>query len=267
MDYKGLYEKLCKAQTKHDMLDALNQYGIESSTKPTLTRNKQDLYFQMMDYSRIHFIGSKIKLWVTEPVSRSKWFEGFTFQDVNDAPRTKRAEVPKTLDNFIKIMSYFIKDNDVIPDHRNPVEAIKEEKDAIEADIEKLSITGQEKQALVKVRINQGVFREQLLRKYSHCCLCGVSNPDLLIASHIKPWSEASPEEKVDVNNGLLLCPNHDRVFDRGLISFDDNGAILISDELIQRDRMMLNIDEGMSIEITDKNKEYFTYHRKKSGL
>ena len=120
--------------------------------------------------------------------------------------------------------------------------SLKEEVSRI--DEETSTAVGEDKEALVKVRVNQGEFR-----------------------SHIKPWSESTPEEKTDVNNGLLLCPNHDRVFDKGMISFDANGTILISDELIQRDQMMLNLDEKMSIEITDKNRDYFAYHRKKSGL
>ena len=54
-----------------------------------------------------------------------------------------------------------------------------------------------------------------------------LSNKDFLIASHIKPWSKCKSNQKLDVNNGLLLCPNHDRLFDEGWISFDEIGKII----------------------------------------
>ena len=49
----------------------------------------------------------------------------------------------------------------------------------------------------------------------------------VLIASHIKPWKDSDENERLDIDNGLLLCPNHDKAFDRGYISFDDNGLII----------------------------------------
>lgn len=130
--------------------------------------------------------------------------------------------------------------------------------------IDELNLIGKEKESIVKTRVNQGVFRERLLRRYSQCCLCGVSCKDVLIASHIKPWSECEADEKLDVNNGLLLCPNHDSLFDKKLISFDDDGQILISEKLDERNRTFLNIREGMHIEICDENRKYLNYHRER---
>lgn len=69
-------------------------------------------------------------------------------------------------------------------------------------------------------------------------------------------------EERVDVNNGLLLCPNHDWLFDKGFISFDDNGVIMISGELRYNNKLFMNIDDKQFIEISDKIKEYMQYHR-----
>lgn len=62
--------------------------------------------------------------------------------------------------------------------------------------------------------------------------------------------------------NGLLLCPNHDKAFDRGYISFDDNGLIIISDVLDDTNRVFLNLRQDMSIKLTDGNREYLKYHR-----
>ena len=130
------------------------------------------------------------------------------------------------------------------------------------SEIEELPIKGEEKDAVVKVRINQGVFRERLLQKYDKCCLCGVSEPSLLIASHIKPWKVSDGDERVDDDNGLLMCPAHDKLFDKGWISFDDDGVIIISDRLNETDRVFMNVRPDMKITIRDGSKQYIKYHR-----
>lgn len=134
--------------------------------------------------------------------------------------------------------------------------------DAVTDEINENNLQGQSKEAIIKVRVNQGIFRYRLLQRFSSCCLCGVRNQNLLIASHIKPWSECEPEEKLDSDNGFLLCPNHDRLFDQGWITFADDGRIIIADGLFKNDRMALNISENMRILLTDKNRKYIQYHR-----
>lgn len=122
---------------------------------------------------------------------------------------------------------------------------------------------GAEKDAIVKVRINQDKFRTGLLRKFNgKCCLCGVDEDSVLVASHIKPWRQSDEYEKLDLDNGLLLCPNHDRLFDKGFISFDDTGTILISHRLSDNNKIFMNAHGGMNIEITGDNREYIRYHR-----
>ena len=132
----------------------------------------------------------------------------------------------------------------------------------IEADADKLQILGKERETFIKARVNQSVFRERLLNKYDSCCLCKVSNPKFLIASHIKPWADSENNEKLDADNGFLLCPNHDALFDSGYISFDKNGAIMISEELGQVDAIFMNVDKNMKISLSSKNKKYLEYHR-----
>lgn len=123
---------------------------------------------------------------------------------------------------------------------------------------------GEEREALVKIRVNQGEFRKGLLRRKSCCCLCGIENEELLIASHIKPWSKSTAEEKTDIYNGLLLCPNHDKLFDGGWITFDKDGKIIISKEIsnYRYDKILLNIDENKKIDVYDENRNYIKYHR-----
>lgn len=132
----------------------------------------------------------------------------------------------------------------------------------VDNDIKNLNLKGREKEALIKVRVGQGKFRDLLLRKYSKCCLCGVDNTQFLVASHIKPWSESNPEEKMDDNNGFILCPDHDKLFDSGYISFSDNGNIIISSKLNSINQMFMNVNDSMKISLTEKNKEYLKYHR-----
>lgn len=134
--------------------------------------------------------------------------------------------------------------------------------DVIISEINDLNLQGKEKEAVVKARVNQGIFRDRLFQRYNKCCLCGVSNRNLLVASHIKPWSVSEPDEKLDKDNGFLMCPNHDRLFDQGLISFDDDGNIIIANRLSLENRIPLNIRDDMKILLTEKNKKYLQYHR-----
>ncbi len=134
--------------------------------------------------------------------------------------------------------------------------------DEIDKEIETKQLQGEEREALIKVRVNQSAFRKLLMRRYTHCCLCDVDDESLLVASHIKPWAKSSHAEKVDVNNGLLLCPNHDKLFDRGYISFDNGGHIVISDELSKNCAISMNIKNDMQIELSNDNIKYMEYHR-----
>lgn len=134
--------------------------------------------------------------------------------------------------------------------------------ESIENEIEKMHLVGETREAVVKQRVNQGVFRDKLLSKYKKCKLCQVDCEKLLVASHIKPWSDSSPEERLDVDNGFLMCPNHDRLFDRGYISFADDGEIMISSKLTEKNRVFLNVRADDTVELTQKNRLYLKYHR-----
>lgn len=80
----------------------------------------------------------------------------------------------------------------------------------------------------------QAFYKDTLFNEFNHCCaLCGIELPAMLIASHIKPFRDcAHIYEAIDHNNGLLICRNHDYLFDQGYISFNKEGIILISHAL-----------------------------------
>ena len=90
---------------------------------------------------------------------------------------------------------------------------------------------GRDRDAIISSRVNQQFFRNTLLVNYnSHCCLTGLSNQKLLVASHIKPWKVSDPKtERLAPDNGLLLNALHDRAFDQGLITITKDLKIIVS--------------------------------------
>ncbi|WP_460318084.1 HNH endonuclease [Pseudomonas ogarae] len=105
-----------------------------------------------------------------------------------------------------------------------------EGEDALQEQILRSSeIPETEKQQLVRSRIGQGIFRMRVAQQEKRCRLTGVDNLAFLVASHIKPWRDSDNEERLCGSNGLLLSPHVDKLFDRGWISFSDDGRVLIS--------------------------------------
>lgn len=102
---------------------------------------------------------------------------------------------------------------------------------------------GVEHMSMVKTRVNQSFFRNAVLSSYcSTCCITGISTPQLLIASHIKPWKNSSPSEKTDPRNGLCLNALHDKAFDLGYITVRQDYTLVVSTKL-------KDIYDGKSIE------------------
>lgn len=129
-------------------------------------------------------------------------------------------------------------------------------------EIEANTLTTTEREQLVKARIGQSDFKRKLLEKECKCLLCGVTDKNFLIASHIKPWYQSSNEERLDLDNGFLLCPNHDALFDKGFITFDNFGNIIISDLLNDQTKMFLNVKDTMKIDVNEENHKYLEWHR-----
>jgi hypothetical protein len=121
-----------------------------------------------------------------------------------------------------------------------------------------------EREGLVISRVGQGYYRNQILSRWGNeCAVTGLSITTVLIASHIHPWKDATDEERLDVGNGILLSPNLDALFDKHLISFEDNGNILISKLLNDSQRDVLGLD-GLSLrKVYDDMIKYLAQHRK----
>lgn len=125
------------------------------------------------------------------------------------------------------------------------------------------SIDSTEKESIIKSRIGQGVFRQNLIDYWKGCSVTECKTTCLLVASHIRPWRKSDNKQRLDVFNGLLLIPNFDKLFDRGYISFDDNGKIICSDFLSEHDRKIFGIRQSMHLKHVGKNHlPYLKYHR-----
>ncbi|MCC8196578.1 MAG: HNH endonuclease [Ruminococcus sp.] len=99
------------------------------------------------------------------------------------------------------------------------------------------------KTMLIEARKGQGYFRQRLLEKYGRCLITGIDDRRLLIASHIKPWRSADNRERLSIDNGLILSALYDKLFDEGLISFDKNMHIIVSDKLSDYNRKIISIN------------------------
>ncbi len=125
---------------------------------------------------------------------------------------------------------------------------------------------GKEELRLVKTRTNQAFFRQAVLSSYSFkCCLTGIDIPELLIASHIIPWSK-DEKNRLNPQNGLCLNSLHDKAFDRGLIAFDNNYKLILSDVLKKKHNQYFSDLEGKQMTLPKKflpSIEFLEYHHR----
>jgi len=130
---------------------------------------------------------------------------------------------------------------------------------------EYLSLTDTEQDAVVKSRIGQGSFRANVIRLWGSCSVTGLQNITLLRASHIKPWKVSLNPERLNPYNGLLLIPNYDLLFDKGLITFKKSGQIIISNRMDLFTRRVFHVDENTKLRrVFPENKDFLEFHNQK---
>ena len=117
-----------------------------------------------------------------------------------------------------------------------------------------------------KTRIGQVRLRQEAIDTYKRCPITGISNTKRLIVSHIKPWRYSANDERLDVNNCLLLEARWDNLFDKFLISFNSNGEIIFSDELSKEEQKMLEneLQSDSRIPINEDIESYLQFHRER---
>lgn len=178
-------------------------------------------------------------------------------------PNISYLSVLKLKDKMDNIVYYFRIFVDYKPDivgYQMPEE--KEQEENIETDNK---ISQKKKETIIRARIGQGKYREDLLEECPFCPFTLVNDERLLIASHIKPWAKADNKEKVDPKNGFMLTPTYDKLFDRGFITFDDDRKLIVSPWLSPMNQKRLGIYTGLLVKklpLDEKRKEYLKYHR-----
>ena len=124
------------------------------------------------------------------------------------------------------------------------------------------TISQTEKLQLVKSRIAQGAFRDNLITKWKRCCMSGCEITPILRASHIKPWCTSDNQEQLDIFNGLLLSPNMDALFDNGFVSFEDDGTLLMSRNITREGLAALGCKPDLRLKFDHRHAKYLQYHR-----
>lgn len=125
------------------------------------------------------------------------------------------------------------------------------------------SISETTRKALIEARIGQGNFRKQVIEIFKRCPVTGVTMPDMLRASHIKPWRESNNTERLDPHNGIILSAHIDVLFDKGHISFSKKGKMLLKkDDIVKETIRALKIEANTQINFSTEAQIYLEWHR-----
>jgi putative restriction endonuclease len=122
-----------------------------------------------------------------------------------------------------------------------------------------------ERLAIIRARNGQGLFKDRVAKIESRCRITGVENPVHLRASHIMPWRDGNNEQRLNGENGLLLTPSIDHLFDRGFIGFENNGKLIISPVAHRPSLQRMGIDTKNVVnvgEFTSGQKQFLDFHR-----
>ncbi|MCL2478584.1 MAG: HNH endonuclease, partial [Treponema sp.] len=126
---------------------------------------------------------------------------------------------------------------------------------------------GTEQEQMVKQRIGQDVYRDALFKYWKGCCaVTSLDIPEMLRASHIKPWADCDNDsDRLNVYNGFLLSANYDALFDKGLITFDDGGQIIYSGKLNESQICDIGGDKFKTLRwIDERHLPFLKWHRKR---
>src|SRR6516165_7756313 len=122
-----------------------------------------------------------------------------------------------------------------------------------------------ERLAIIRARNGQGLFKDRVSNIESRCRITGVDNPVHLVASHCKPWRDSTNEERLNGENGLLLTPSIDHLFDRGFIGFENSGDLIISPVAHRPSLQKMGVETNRVINagtFTEGQREFLVYHR-----
>jgi hypothetical protein len=149
--------------------------------------------------------------------------------------------------------------------HSLPDQAARTFRERAATALATIAANGTEVERLVRQRVGQDVFREALLDYWGgSCAVTALALPEVLRASHAKPWADCtSDEERLDVFNGFLLVAHLDALFDRGLITFDEIGTLIISSSITALQRTQLNLNAAPQLRwLAPEHEPYLRWHR-----
>lgn len=180
-------------------------------------------------------------------------------------------QTEKSFSNFFKSDIFSNFSSNPVCVWLNILDGLKNDTDALEDDLFNI-LDGQEqdkntteKSQLIMGRLGQGDFREKVLEVWGgKCAVTGSDLKEVLRASHIKPWKDSNDEERLNPYNGIPLAATFDALFDRGLISFNDNGDIKISRYLSKKNQKSLGINKEDKVEggFFEENIPFLEHHR-----
>lgn len=190
------------------------------------------------------------------PLDGLSWFDDFKRRQQNFSLGVREIDAD-FLPWFEILADQYSGHDDVTPEER--AAAIE-----IDSDAQCFSLDATERSALIQARIGQGSYRRSLLELWDgRCAVTGLSVEAVLVASHAKPWRTSSNTERIDPYNGLLLAASVDRLFDKGLIGFADDGHILVSDVLSDADLKCIGLTRSSRLlRIDGRHIPYLTAHR-----
>jgi len=134
--------------------------------------------------------------------------------------------------------------------------------ETIEAESE---ITETDRQSLIIARRGQGLFKDRVMQIENHCRITGVNNPIHLRASHCKPWRDSNNNERLNGENGLLLTPSIDHLFDRGFIGFENSGELIVSPVAHTPSLNHMGVVTNRAVNVggfTEGQRRFLEYHR-----
>lgn len=181
------------------------------------------------------------------------------------------AELPQVLGELLRSLAERLGNTPVVHDAKMPLLLSAEEPERevwerhLLQEIQESKLRTTEREALVKARRGQGLFRTNVGRLEQECRITHVANAAYLIASHIKPWRHASNEERLSPHNGLMLAPQADFLFDRGFVSFGD-GRLLISPVADEKSLVKLGVDPDRPPVVgafSEEQERFLEFHRR----
>jgi site-specific recombinase XerD len=180
--------------------------------------------------------------------------------------RIQAHDDPKTIMEFARVKSvgYF--------EYRDAEVARRDTISSEELDIAQIaadeSLSQEEKKTLIAARRGQGKFRDDLRKRWGDACaVTGCTVLEVLKASHIQPWSGSTNAERLNPFNGLLLSANLDALFDKHLISFQDDGQMLVASQIDESNRRLLGVYGRLLKPLTNEEKHFLAKHRTEGGF